>query len=106
VTALHAGGRQIARVRLQLAMLHGWVCARCGDPIDPRAPSSSPMGLSIGHRIPVSRGGTDAWSNLRPEHLRCNVEAGAEFLGMAAGTGKRPFPPNGARISLFAPGRK
>jgi len=88
MTELHAGGRQIARVRMQLVTLHGWVCWRCGDPIDPQSAPSSPLGLSIGHVVARANGGTDHPSNLRPEHLACNREAGAEFLGMAGDNGK------------------
>jgi hypothetical protein len=106
MTELHAGGRQVARVRMQLVTLHGWVCGRCGDPIDPKAPPSAPRGLSIGHVVARANGGTDHPSNLRPEHLACNREAGAEFLGMAGDSGKGTYPRNGARITLFAPGRK
>lgn len=28
---------------------------------------------SVDHVIPISRGGTNDWSNLRPAHLSCNI---------------------------------
>lgn len=35
-----------------------------------------PLGLTIGHVIPLSHGGSDDDANLRPEHRRCNLAAG------------------------------
>jgi 5-methylcytosine-specific restriction endonuclease McrA len=69
-------GRANGRLARALWIAHAGKCWRCGDPIDPTLPRSMPGGLTIGHVIPRSLGGSDHWDNLAPEHCRCNLEAG------------------------------
>ena len=52
-------------------------CQRCGLWIDPSLSGALPGGLTIGHVVPLSRGGSNDPSNLGPEHSRCNIAAGA-----------------------------
>lgn len=54
----------------------GGLCWRCRRPIDPTVSALLPGGLTIGHVVPRSRGGSDGLDNLAPEHRRCNLAAG------------------------------
>lgn len=74
---LHQGGQRLRTARVQVVNRDGNVCGRCGGRIDLSLPGSHPDGLTLGHIIPASKGGTDDLSNLRPEHRRCNLAAGA-----------------------------
>jgi 5-methylcytosine-specific restriction endonuclease McrA len=72
-STLHRGGQ---RVRLALRAVierDGPTCWRCGGPIDTSLSGLNPDGLTLGHRIPVAAGGSDALPNLGPEHRRCNL---------------------------------
>lgn len=49
------------------------VCGICGKPVDKRLPGTDPMGPTIDHIIPISRGGHPAdLSNLQLAHRCCN----------------------------------
>lgn len=74
----------MARVRMEIWDRDGGVCRRCNQPIDIDASPMSPDGLTIGHVLPASKGGTDARHNLAPEHRRCNLAAGATGDPLAA----------------------
>ncbi|MFF4791835.1 HNH endonuclease [Streptomyces sp. NPDC001276] len=49
-----------------------WTCRLCLLPIDPEVAWPDPMSPSIDHRIPLSRGGAHALSNVQSAHLGCN----------------------------------
>lgn len=72
----HVTGR--ANRMLALALWHrdGGLCGRCRLPIERGIAALLPGGLTIGHIVPVSRGGSNDPTNLRAEHRRCNLEAG------------------------------
>jgi predicted nucleic acid-binding Zn ribbon protein len=53
----------------------GWVCQLCGEPVDPELEYPDPMAASLDHVVPMSRGGTNASTNLQLAHLVCNVSA-------------------------------
>jgi 5-methylcytosine-specific restriction endonuclease McrA len=62
----------------QVLELHGAVCHICGDPIDLSlsrriGTKNWEMGLHIDHVIPISKGGPDKLSNVKPSHGRCNI---------------------------------
>jgi 5-methylcytosine-specific restriction endonuclease McrA len=81
------------RARAFLLIRDGRECGRCHEPI---ALTETP---SIGHVLARANGGADSLDNLRLEHLRCNVNAGAEgrFFNRA-GTSAAGVPlPNGAQ---------
>ena len=86
---IHVGGwvmRQ-ARTRLLRACALGGippVCNRCDRLIDPTLSGLHPDGATVGHIIPVIRGGTDAYENLALEHRRCNLAVGARVAPPAA----------------------
>jgi len=66
-------GAKVRKYSNQVVGRYGTVCWLCGKPIDMLAPRRSPLGLSIDHVIPRSKGGSDSIDNLRPSHFRCNV---------------------------------
>jgi len=77
MSRLHDGGRRVASTARRLWQRDAGRCGRCGDPIPYALPWSHPDGLTIGHIVAQSRGGSDSDSNLRPEHNRCNLSAKA-----------------------------
>ncbi len=58
------------------AILDGWICYLCGEPIEPDAPRA--RCLSFDHVVPLSRGGEHSMANLRPAHLGCNSRKGTK----------------------------
>lgn len=59
-----------------LLAIRGARCHLCGRKIDPGLSGLHPMGATIDHLLPVSRGGTNELSNLHVAHRRCNVARG------------------------------
>jgi 5-methylcytosine-specific restriction endonuclease McrA len=56
----------------EVVRVYGSNCAICNDPIDLALKRTSPRGLTVDHWIPLSKGGSDNISNLRPAHWSCN----------------------------------
>ena len=69
-------GRRNRLLALALWRMAGGLCARCGLEIDPTIHYTLPGALTIGHKTPISRGGSNELANLGPEHRRCNLDAG------------------------------
>lgn len=74
---LHRGGHRLRQARVLVVNRDGNACRRCGGRIDLSLPGSHPDGLTLGHIMPASKGGTDELANLAAEHRRCNLAAGA-----------------------------
>lgn len=59
-------------------------CCVCGDLIDEALPGDDPMGRTIEHDLPISRGGRHDLDNIFFSHKRCNSAKGrrtiAEYL--------------------------
>lgn len=53
-----------------------WTCWICEIKVDPELPSTNRMGGTIDHVVPISKGGTDEWDNLKLAHWICNVKRG------------------------------
>lgn len=51
----------------------GYTCGLCGELVKEER---GPWGPSIGHVVPLARGGKHEVDNLRLEHLRCNLRKG------------------------------
>lgn len=49
-----------------------WTCHLCGLFIDPTLSGKLPWGVTIDHRIPISRGGADTPENVAAAHRTCN----------------------------------
>lgn len=80
----YAGIGSRARTIIQLAERDGFDCSLCGlrmsiDSVDP---------LTIDHRVPLARGGSNALANLALAHLSCNKHK-------AAKNPQGGHPPNG-----------
>lgn len=73
------GGRRIRRTLLMIVERDGDRCARCNGRVNIALSGATPMGPTIGHRDPASRGGSDYLDNLQLEHRRCNLAAGARI---------------------------
>ena len=56
----------------EVVRTYGNSCAVCSEPIDLTLQRTSKMGLTVDHWIPLSKGGSDDMSNLRPAHWICN----------------------------------
>ena len=64
---------------VEVIELYGSDCDICKEPIDLNAPRHSKdfgwkKGLHIDHVIPLSKGGVDEISNVRPVHAACNLK--------------------------------
>lgn len=59
-----------------IAERDNWTCWICELRIDPELPSTNRMGGTVDHVVPISKGGTDDWDNLKPAHWICNVKRG------------------------------
>jgi len=56
----------------EVVRMYGSDCAVCEKPIDLTLKRTSAMGLTVDHWIPLSKGGSDDITNLRPAHWTCN----------------------------------
>jgi 5-methylcytosine-specific restriction endonuclease McrA len=56
----------------EVVRVYGNTCAICNEPIDLTLKRTSSRGLTVDHWIPLSKGGSDDMSNLRPAHWNCN----------------------------------
>ena len=52
------------------------VCGLCGELVEDDTGLEGP---SIGHIVPLARGGAHALTNIRLEHLRCNLRKGSKL---------------------------
>lgn len=88
--SLHRGGQRLEVVKRRIVNRDGPTCGRCHRSIDLSLSGLERDGLTLGHVIPVARGGSDDDDNLRPEHRRCNLAAGA--MSDAAAEARRDPP--------------
>lgn len=54
-----------------------WICHLCQKPIDQQLSRTDPMGATIDHLLPLSRGGDDSLENVKAAHWSCNRAKGA-----------------------------
>lgn len=69
----------------QVLEMHGAVCHICGNQIDLTldrriGKEGWEMSLHIDHVIPISKGGPDKLSNVKPSHGKCNLKKRATLL--------------------------
>jgi 5-methylcytosine-specific restriction endonuclease McrA len=72
--AIMAKGEQINHT--EVYDFWGWVCHLCGEDISPLAKKDDWMRVTLDHVIPLSRGGTHTWDNVKPAHWQCNMTKG------------------------------
>ena len=58
----------------EVVRTYGSNCSVCQEPIDLELKRTSRMGLTVDHWIPLSKGGSDDITNLRPAHWICNLK--------------------------------
>ena len=58
----------------EVVRTYGSDCVVCQEPIDLDLKRTSRMGLTVDHWIPLSKGGSDDITNLRPAHWICNLK--------------------------------
>jgi 5-methylcytosine-specific restriction endonuclease McrA len=51
----------------------GWRCHICGTDVDRTLSGRHPMGPTIDHLVPLSKGGKDCYENVALAHLSCNA---------------------------------
>lgn len=104
---LHRGGHRLRAARAAVIRRHvtnGVVgCGRCGGAIDLGLSGMHPLGFTLGHVVPVSRGGGDDLDNLRPEHRRCNLAASARRDPPIARVARGPFFGGGGADAPLSP---
>ena len=59
----------------------GGICHICGEPVPPHYDKNSGDGWSMDHVVPISRGGTHTWDNVKLAHRRCNSKKNDRLLG-------------------------
>lgn len=76
---LHQGGWRRRKALREVIERDGPTCWRCGRWVDVTLSGLAAEGPTLGHRHPVSLGGSDEPHNLGLEHRRCNRAAGARL---------------------------
>lgn len=72
--AIYAKGEKIDA--LELFEKYNWICNICNTKIENHRRFPDCMAATIEHVIPLSKGGTHTWDNVRPAHAKCNFEKG------------------------------
>jgi hypothetical protein len=56
-----------------------WTCHLCAEPIPPEAAWPDPLSASMDHVIPLAKGGSHTYDNVKSAHLTCNIRKGARI---------------------------
>jgi len=75
--AIYAEGDDIDP--LVLFEKYEWVCNICHDIIERHRRMPDVMAATIEHVIPLCKGGTHTWDNVRPAHALCNFQKADEL---------------------------
>lgn len=59
----------------------GWVCQLCHEPVDPAVSRKAPLGATIDHVTPLTRGGSHCAGNVQLAHRVCNNRKGTRLTG-------------------------
>lgn len=83
--ALTLGNEHNQYTLQQVIDTYGLDCYICDNPIDIKAPRQAgkdnwELGLHLDHFIPLSKGGADNLSNVRPSHGVCNLKKGSKVV--------------------------
>lgn len=71
--------------KYELFWRDNWTCGICGKEVDSTLGGNDPMGPTIDHIIPISKGGGHTWDNVQLAHRTCNESKGndTEYDGTA-----------------------
>lgn len=58
-----------------------WLCHLCGKRVDSRLNGNDPMGPTVDHVLPLSKGGEHSNANVALAHRLCNVRKGDRAVG-------------------------
>jgi len=75
--AIYAQGDEIDH--LVLFEKFNWTCGICDGNINRRYRFPHLWAATVDHIVPISKGGTHTWDNVRPAHAKCNFERGNLF---------------------------
>lgn len=75
--AIYAQGDEIDH--LVLFERDEWLCGICGGRINKYLRFPNLMAATVDHRIPISKGGTHTWDNVRAAHAKCNFDKGDDL---------------------------
>lgn len=64
----------------QVIREYGDKCHICNQSIDLDLPRTHKQGLTVDHLVPLSKGGSDEMSNLRPAHWSCNMRKSDKLM--------------------------
>lgn len=56
-----------------------WICGICGEPVGRSLEWPDPLCATLGHILPLSKGGHHVWENVRLVHARCNSGRGDQI---------------------------
>lgn len=80
--ALGRGSPKVERIfRDRIYERDGWRCQICHHKVVRGTDPRSPMGPSLDHIVPLSRGGSHTEENVQLAHLRCNMRKSASGPG-------------------------
>jgi len=57
----------------------GWTCHLCNEGIVKGAKWPHPLSASMDHVIPLAKGGSHTYENVKSAHLTCNISKGARI---------------------------
>ena len=77
--AIYAKGDDIDA--LELFEKYNWICHICDDIINRNVRMPNLMAATIDHIIPLCKGGTHTWENVRPAHAKCNFAKADTLAG-------------------------
>jgi 5-methylcytosine-specific restriction endonuclease McrA len=63
----------------EVAERDNYVCHICSELVDMSLPRTNGLGATVDHVIPLSKGGTDDFDNLRLAHWICNIRKGSKI---------------------------
>jgi 5-methylcytosine-specific restriction endonuclease McrA len=66
-------------VHLEVFERDNWICHLCTQQIDPRLRGDAWMRATIDHVIPLCRGGSHTWDNVKAAHWKCNMQKGDQL---------------------------
>jgi hypothetical protein len=89
----------------KLVARDGHLCGLCQKPVDLNLTFPHPCSATVGHIVPIERGGQDEPRNLRLEHLSCNRKKAFHLDSELSLPFTPPKPPDDVVALLYATAR-